>query len=313
MSLDTLPPRQRPVRKVATPRERDEERGLPSRSLLVALVLACVALMVVDSTSGDESPVAPVRRVAGEVLGPAQAGVSEVLDPVLALPGALRTNAALREDLADAEEKLRQAQADDHTSSYVENRFDSLAGLCAISTDLGYALAPARVIGNGSAQSFSDTVTIDAGTDAGLRPDLTVVNGDGLVGRVVQVTSHTATVLLAIDPRSTVGARVGDTLENGMASGRGGLADDAPLDLQLIDNTVVPQKGQAVVTRGSEGGAPYVSGVPIGEVSKVFQDLRLGTYRASLQPFVDFTALDDVGVVVPSGGDERVIEPGGCA
>ena len=41
---------------------------MPSRSLLVALVLACVALMVVDRTSGDESPVAPVRRVVGEVL-----------------------------------------------------------------------------------------------------------------------------------------------------------------------------------------------------------------------------------------------------
>ena len=75
MSLDTRPPRQSPVRQVATPRERDAARGLPSRSLLVALVLACVALMVVDRTSGDESPVEPVRRVVGEVIGPAQAWV----------------------------------------------------------------------------------------------------------------------------------------------------------------------------------------------------------------------------------------------
>ena len=70
MTLDTRPPRQRPVRQAATPRERDQQRGLPSRSLLVALVLACVALMVVDRTNGEDSPVEPVRRVAGEVLGP---------------------------------------------------------------------------------------------------------------------------------------------------------------------------------------------------------------------------------------------------
>ena len=67
------------------------------------------------------------------------------------------------------------------------------------------------------------------------------------------------------------------------------------------------------MTWGSEGGAPYVSGVPIGEVSKVYEDLRAGTYRAVLEPYVDFTSLDDVGVVVPSGDDARVIEPGACA
>ena len=89
------------------------------------------------------------------------------------------------------------------------------------------------------------------------------------------------------------------------------IAADTPLELQLIDHTVMPQKGQPVVTWGSEGGAPYVSGVPIGEVSRVYQDLRAGTYRTVLEPYVDFTSLDQVGVIVPSGG-EGVIEPGAC-
>jgi len=309
MSLDTRPPRQRPARQVATPRERDEARGLPSRSLLVALVLACVALMVVDSTGGDESPVAPVRRLVGEVLGPAQAGVATVLEPIVGIPDALRTNAALREDLAVAEDLNRTYEQELLKDPYDANRRRELEGLAAMANDSGYALAPARVIGYGSAQTFSSTVTIDAGSDAGLRPDMTVLNPDGLVGRILEVTSHTATVLLVIDPASSVGGRVGDNMENGMVEGQGGLATDDPLELRLLDNDVVPERGQAVVTWGSEGGAPYVSGVPIGEVAKVFEELRLGTYRATLDPYVDFTSLDLVGVVVPSGG-EGVIEPG---
>ncbi len=313
MSLDTRPPRQRPVRQVATPRERDAARGLPSRSLLVALVLACVALMVVDRTSGDESPVAPVRRVVGEVIGPAQAGVSNALRPLLELPDALRTNTDLRSDLADAEARATAAEDLARTAGYDENRYAGDAALCAMFNNLAYFMAPARVIGYGSAQTFSDTVTIDAGTDAGLRPDLTVVSADGLVGRVIEVTSHTATVLLIVDPGSTVGGRVGDNMENGFVEGQGGLASGDPLNLDLIDHTVVPEKGQAVVTWGSEGGAPYVSGVPIGEVSRVYEDVRAGTYRAVLEPYVDFTSLDDVGVVVPSGDDTRVIEPGACS
>lgn len=312
MSLDTRPPRQHPVRQVATPRERQEQRGMPSRSLLLALVLACIALMVVDSTSGDDSPAAPVRRVAGEVLGPAQAGASAVLEPIVALPDALHTNADLRHDLAEAEARLADYRRAERTAPYRNGRLGDVGDLCAMATGLGFAVAPARVVGYGAAQSFSSTVTIDAGTDAGVAPDQTVFNGDGLVGRVLEVTSHTATVLLLIDADSTVGGRIGADFENGFVDGRGGLETGTPLELRLIDNTVMPRQGDAVVTWGSEGAGPYVAGVPIGEVARVYEDLRAGTYRATLEPYVDFTALGDVGVVVPDADEHRVIEPGAC-
>jgi rod shape-determining protein MreC len=285
---------------------------MPSRSLLVALVLACVVLMIVDRAGAENSPVAPVRRVVGEVLGPAQAGVSKLLEPFVAIPGWLHTNASLRDRIGDLQADNRQLRADQHTAAYHAHRLAGLADLCAMATNTGYLLAPARVVGYGSAQDFSSTVTIDAGTDAGLRPDLTVLDGDGLVGRVLDVTSHTATVLLIVDTDSHVGAKVGATLENGFVDGKGGLAHSDPLELRLLDDTVLPQKGASVVTWGSESGRPYVAGIPIGEVTKVYQDLRAGTYRAVLRPYADFTSLTDVGVVVPSGGDHRVIEPGGC-
>ena len=56
-----------------------------------------------------------------------------------------------------------------------------------------------------------------------------------------------------------------------------------------------------VVTWGSQGGAPYVTGVPVGRVTQVFSSLRQTSQRAVIEPFVDFGALDVVGVVVPSG------------
>jgi rod shape-determining protein MreC len=286
---------------------------MPSRSLLLALVLGAVVLMVVDSTSGESSPVSPVRRVVGEVFGPAEAAMSTVLEPVVAIPGALRTNDALREENADLVEQLAARDYDDNTAAYRAHRDADGADLCDTGTELGFLLAPASVVGYGSAQSFSSTVTIDAGTDAGVHPDMTVLNGDGLVGRVIEVTTHTATVLLIIDADSTVGGKVGTNLENGFVDGRGGLANGEPLDLRLVDNTVLPEQGDPVVTWGSEGTGPYVAGVPIGEVSRVYEDLRAGTYRAVLKPYVDFTSLGDVGVVVPTGDSGRVIEPGACA
>ena len=72
---------------------------------------------------------------------------------------------------------------------------------------------------------------------------------------------------------------------------------------------MVPAKGDVVVTWGSEDGAPYVAGIPVGKVTEVYTNLRETTQRAVIEPFVDFSSLDLVGVVVPSGtrSDRAVI------
>ena len=170
-------------------------------------------------------------------------------------------------------------------------------------------------MGLGPAQSFSRTVTIDAGARAGLRPDMTVINNDGLVGRILRVTRTTATVLLIVDTESVVGGRVGGSMEVGFLHGRGVLGGDGRLDLELVDQSVVPAEGDTVVTFGSDGGAPYVAGIPVGKVTSVYTSLRETSQRAVIDPFVDFASLDLVGVVVPSGtrSDRAVIEAdGGC-
>lgn len=308
MAIDT-----RPIRSSRPTPQRDpgDDRGRPSRSLVVALLLACATLMVVDKAGGEDSPVATIRSAVGEVVGPIQAGVATVVRPVAGIPGAFRTNDQLREDIADLEDRVAEQDAQLARAGYDEQRLRQLDGLQAMAGDIGYALVPARVIAIGAAQNFSSTVTIDAGSDSGLHPDMTVVAAEGLVGRVTSVTSHTATVLLIVDDTSNVGGRIGDNLELGFVHGNGRLGTDDRLEMELADRNVVPKVGQEVVTWGSKGGAPYVAGVPIGKVGKVFESVRETSYRAVIVPAVDFTALDLVGVVVPSGTGGRVIEADG--
>jgi rod shape-determining protein MreC len=199
------------------------------------------------------------------------------------------------------------------TSDVDRNRLAEYDGLTSAASTLGQALVPARVVGIGASQSFSRTVTIDAGSQAGIAPDQTVVNADGLVGRVLRVTRTTATVLLLVDAESVVGGRIGESMKMGFLHGRGDLGRGGRLDLELVDDTVVPAKGDVVVTWGSQGGAPYVTGVPVGRVTQVFSSLRQTSQRAVIEPFVDFGALDVVGVVVPSGttSDRSVVEADG--
>ncbi|WP_028636271.1 rod shape-determining protein MreC [Nocardioides sp. URHA0032] len=280
-------------------------------ALLVALVLASFCLMTLDSTAGG--PVDSARRAAGEVFGPVEVATATAVRPFTAVPHWFRSKDDMQQDLIALQAENSRLKSDLATHDYDKNRLEEYDGLTAAARSLGTSLVPARVVGMGSSQSFSRTVTIDAGSDAGIRPDLTVLDNDGLVGRVLRVTHTTATVLLIVDANSVVGARVGRSMQVGLLHGRGALGTDGRLDLELVDQTAVPSEGDAVVTWGSEAGGPYVSGVPIGKVTHVYSSVRETTQRAVIDPYVDFGALDLVGVVVPSGtaSDRAVIEANG--
>ena len=290
---------------------RDPDRGRPRVSVLVALVLASLTLITLDSNT--TSPLDPVRRAVGEVFGPAEVATAAAVRPFTAVPRWFRSKDSMQQDLLDLQAENSDLRSQLATQDYDRNRLAEYDGLSSAAQDLGYALVPARVVALGPSQSFSRTVTIDAGSEAGIHPDLTVVNADGLVGRVLRVTRTTATVLLIIDADSVVGGRVGRSMEVGFVTGRGVLGADGRLDLELVDDTAIPAKGDAVVTWGSQGGGPYVRGVPIGRVTTVYSSLRETSQRAVVDPYVDFGALDLVGVVVPSGtrSDRALIEAHG--
>jgi rod shape-determining protein MreC len=283
----------------------------PSPGLVVALVLACFSLMTLDAQA--DGPVDSARRAVGEVFGPVEVGTATAIRPFTAVPHWFRSKDDMQQDLIELQAENAQLRSDLHSADYDRNRLDEYDGLTAAAQSLGTSLVPARVVGLGPSQSFSRTVTIDAGSDAGVRPDLTVINNDGLVGRVLRVTRTTATVLLIVDADSVVGARVGRSMQVGLLHGRGVLGSDGRLDLELVDDTAVPAEHDTVVTWGSEAGGPYVSGVPVGRVTHVYSSVRETAQRAVIDPYVDFGSLDLVGVVVPSGtaSDRAVIEANG--
>ena len=292
--------------------DRLDARKRPPRSLLVALVLASVTLITLDFHGGTDSPVEPARRVLGEAFGPVESATAAVIRPFTAVPSWFRTQGSLSEEIRDLEAENSDLRSQVATAGFDKNRLEEYDGLTQSAQSLGQALVPARVVAYGSSQSFSNTVTIDAGSAAGIGPDMTVVNNDGLVGRVLRVTRTTATVLLIIDTESIVGGRVGSSLEIGFVRGTGKIADDE-LDLRLVDDAVIPAQHDTVVTWGSSDG-PYERGVPIGRVTDVYSSLRESSQRAVIVPFVNFSALDVVGVMVPTGttSDRAVIEADGA-
>ncbi|MCX5081685.1 rod shape-determining protein MreC [Streptomyces sp. NPDC056121] len=265
-----------------------------SRLLLVLLIAIAFALITVDIRGGEDSPVDGARQAAATVFGPVENGVSSAVDPIGNAIAAVKDSGERHNRVSELERENAALKAklgsDDRNRSKIR-QLDSMLKTAGAGQ---YGIKGAQVIAIGAAQGFSWTVTIDSGANDGLKRDMTVLNGDGLVGRVTTVGPDTATVLLANDPDFTVGTRMERTDELGFASGQG----DRPLRVQLLNGKANVKKGDRLVTFGSQADKPFVPGVPVGQVVRVDPSGGDLTRTIYVKPYVGFTKLDVVGVVV---------------
>lgn len=264
-----------------------------TRLVLSVLLIAALALITIDYRSGSSGPLRPLGNVGNMMFGPLERLAGDVTRPVSRLAGGTSSGnkiSALQRQNAQLRAELSQARL----NSTQEAQLTKLLQLTARGR---YRVVAANVIA--AATGYADTVTIDVGSRDGVKLNQTVLNGNGLVGRTVSVGSTTSTVLLATDGSSTVGSRLAGTGQIGSVTGMGkGLSGPNMLHLQLFSNSAVLQVGEQLVTFGSVGGRPYVPGVPIGTIVRLETSSNALTRSALVRPFVDFSSLGVVGVVV---------------
>ncbi|WP_327085117.1 rod shape-determining protein MreC [Nonomuraea sp. NBC_01738] len=240
-----------------------------ARRVVIALVLCAALLIAIDT----RSPLRPLLTAGAAVAGPVQRALAGLTSG------------------GDGADRIRLLEQD---NARLKAELRSRTGP-ALAVPPGYV--GAQVIAYGGRQGYTDTVTIDAGSSAGVRPDQAVVNGDGLVGRVIATGPATATVLLASDATAVTGARLTDSGEAGTVTGGG--RDSGLLTLTLLGSDAEVEPGGQVVTFGSRRMVPYPPGIPIGTVTSVERGADPLTRTALLRPAVRFTALDAVVVVIP--------------
>lgn len=264
-----------------------------NRLVLGLLLIIAIALITLDFRDGGASP---VRNVGADVFGPIERVTHDVTNPVASLfdsvtggPSAQDTIANLQQENAALRAQLSQAQLSKTARQQLSQLLQMDAG--------GYRIMAATVIAAGG--DYSDTVTLDVGRNDGIQPNETVLNGSGFVGTVTQVGKDTSTVLLADDATSVVGVQLQGSGEIGAVTGTGkSMSGPAMLRLTLFDANAPLQPGQQVDTYASVGDQPEVPGVPVGTVISVRASAGALTETALVRPFVQFTALGVVGVVV---------------
>jgi rod shape-determining protein MreC len=261
------------------------------------LLIAALALITVDARNSSAGPVRGLRAVGGLIFGSAESVASGVTQPAAAFLDNVGNAAHAQATISSLQRQVVQLRGELDQARLSQAAAAQLQRLLQLAGRGRYRIVAANVIGAGPA--YENTVTIDAGSADGIKPDETVLNGAGLVGTVTSVSGHTATVLLDTDAAATVGVRIAGTGEIGAVTGLGhSQAGPAALRLQVFDANAVLTPGQQLVTFGSVGGRPYVPGVPVGVITRIVPGASALTKTAYVRPFADDGALGVVGVVI---------------
>ena len=257
-------------------------RAAVQRSTLPALILVSGAMVIAAKTdqtifeglrAGVGDVAAPVLDIASRPLGAFEAAAGQVRGFL----GVYQENRRLEED----NQRLLQWQQV-ALKLTTENR--QLQGLLKAVPDRAMSYVTARVIAN-SGGAYVRTVMVNAGTENGLARGQATITGDGLVGRLTEVGTRAARVLLITDLNSRIPVKIEGSHTSAVLAG-----DNSERPRLLYVGTPETVKiGDRVVTSG-EGGV-FPPDLPVGMVSATDG----GVLR--VEPFVELSQLGYVLVV----------------
>ena len=267
-----------------------------SNNRLILIILSIICIVMIGVTTLRDEWLSPLRTAVGYLLMPVQSGVNRV---GRSLYNSIRDHEELKsalEDKRELQEQIDQLIMENTRLQADRFELDRLRRLYELNQKYGqYRMTGARVIAKDTGGWFH-IFRIDKGSADGIRVDMNVLAGGGLVGIVTDVGANYATVRSIIDDVSRVSAmeiRSGDTC---IVSGDLQLYAEGKLGISDITDTADIHEGDKIVT--STVSSKYLPGILIGYVKELRTDPARLTRSGTLIPAADFGTLQEVLVVL---------------
>ena len=255
--------------------------------------LPASAQMAIRNESGgqDAQSVRLIRLWAADLVTPAERIIHGTTEGAANLWNGyldLRHTREQNRELQQTVDRLRLEQA-----SLLEDarQGQRLQALNKFQESYIYKTISAQVIGT-SGSTQSDVIYLDKGAADGLKPDMAVITGDGIVGKVRDVFDHSAQVLMINDQTSGAGVVLETTRIRGILRGN---AAGQPQVINILNDSRI-QPGEHVLTAG--GDQIFPRGLPVGVVEKVVRDTERGSFiNVIVKPAANLQHLDEVLVI----------------
>lgn len=199
-----------------------------------------------------------------------------------------RRNAVLEKEVVNLRERLQR---------YAETTFTDTM---AIVDDMDhFDFIVANVINNSISRPFN-YLTLDKGTADGLRPELGVIDQNGVVGIVSVVGTHSSRVISLLNPKLRLSCKIKNSDNFGSLVWGG---DDPTVALlEELPRHTVYRPGDTIVTSGYS--AVFPAGLPVGSVIDDGREHNENFFTLKIRLFADFAALSNVQVVINNFADE---------
>lgn len=267
-----------------------------SNNRLILIILSIFCIVMIGVTTLRDEWLSPLRTAVGYLLMPVQSGVNRV---GRSLYNSIRDHEELKSALEDKrglQEQIDQLIMENTRLQADRFELDRLRRLYELNQQYGqYRMTGARVIAKDTGGWFH-IFRIDKGSADGIKVDMNVLAGGGLVGIVTDVGANYATVRSIIDDVSRVSAmeiKSGDTC---IVSGDLQLYAEGKLGISDITDTADIHEGDKIVT--STVSSKYLPGILIGYVKELRTDPARLTRSGTLIPAADFGTLQEVLVVL---------------
>lgn len=257
------------------------------------IVTIVILIFLIILTNTESSNLSYIENVANKLVNPIQNGLTYVKNKIhgntsfFTNINDLKTeNEKLKESNSKLEETLREfetVKAENETLKQYLNLSEKYSDYKTIAADV-----ISRDISN-----YSKTIVINAGTNNGIKENMTVIAAEGLVGYVISATSTTAKVQTIVDSASNTSAILSSSRDSVVCKGM--LEEKRALKAVYIPVEANIAQGDKVETSGL--GGIYQKGIYIGTVSKVVNTANLNDRYAMIETAVNFNKLETVLVV----------------
>lgn len=265
-----------------------------TKYFLFGLSLLCVCMIGITTIKG--SILNPLRIAVGYVLVPIQSGVNRVgggLYNELSSVGKLKTALAENETLKTRVDELTEENTRLRSEQFELERLRSLYELDQ--EYMQYHKIGARIIAKDSSSWFS-VFRIDKGSDDGIKEDMNVIAGGGLVGIVTDVGANYATVRSIIDDSSRVSAMAQQSGDSCIVAGDLQLFKEGRLKLSYMEKDDDIKDGDMIVTSNISG--KFLPGILVGYATDITVDYNDNLTKSGyLIPAARFDRLQEVLVI----------------
>ena len=165
----------------------------------------------------------------------------------------------------------------------------------------GYDMYKARVINN-SLTHVDNYITIDKGEKDGIRSEMGVVNGNGIVGIVYLTSDNYSVVIPVLNSKSNISCKIKKSDYFGFLKWEGGSSKYAIV--KDMPRHSLFSLGDTVVTSGHS--AVFPGGIPVGTIEEITDSHDGLSYQLKVKLFTDFARLNDVRVIERKGQEEQI-------